>query len=65
MLKTNERLVSVETKVQCQWGSEALKFGIKQVSNFHHEDASKLTFRALALHQSSKHQLLYLFMLEI
>ena len=43
-----------ETVVLRWWGSETLKFGIKQVddrgSNFHHEKIVKLMFQALALH---------------
>lgn len=39
--KINESLVSKETVELRQWGNDKLKFGIKQLSNFQHEEMTK------------------------
>ena len=50
-----ESLVSKETVILRRCRSEILKFGIKDVNKsriLHCEDRTKLTFRALVLHES-------------
>ena len=54
--KINESLVSKETVELRQWGNDKLKFGIKKLSNFHHEEMTKPSFQALAVCQSNTPQ---------